>query len=202
VELVDTYGADAVRYYLLRNLSFASDGDFSRADFIRYYNDELANELGNLLNRVVSMISRYRGGVIPVAGPIGKLEEDLQRATAETRARAGTALERWDIGGALNTIWALVRRANQYIERSEPWHLARQAGQENQLNTVLYTAAEVTRLLAVFLAPYIPSASDSILGQLGLKPADHTVWSQQGTWGSCALTHVATGPLLFPRVEI
>ncbi len=202
VELVDSYGADAVRYYLLRNLSFASDGDFSRADFIRHYNDELANELGNLLNRVVSMIHRYRGGVIPVAGPIGKLEEDIQRAAAETRTRAGTALERWDIGGALNTIWALVRRANQYIERSEPWHLARQTGQENQLNTVLYTAAEVTRLLAVFLAPYIPSASNSMLGQFGLEPAGHTAWSQEGTWGSGALTHVAAGPLLFPRVEI
>src|SRR6266704_1704067 len=112
VELVDTYGADAVRYYLLRNLSFASDGDFSRAALIRHYNDELANELGNLLNRVVSMINRYRGGAVPAAGSIGELEEELQQAAEETRLQAGAALERWDIGGALSIIWGFVRRTN------------------------------------------------------------------------------------------
>ncbi len=152
VELVDTYGADAVRYYLLRNLSFASDGDFSRAAFIRHYNEELANELGNL-------------------------------------------------GGALNIIWSFVRRTNQYIERSEPWRIARQPEQQDRLDTVLYTAAEATRLLAIFLAPYIPSASNNILGQLGLESVDNTSWLRQGTWGSRPFTRVNPGPLLFPRME-
>src|SRR6266581_1354120 len=202
VELVDTYGADAVRYYLLRNLSFASDGDFSHAAFIRHYNDELANELGNLLNRVVSMINRYRGGAVPAAGSIGELEEELQQAAEETRLQAGAALERWDIGGALSIIWGFVRRTNQYIERSEPWHLARQAGQERRLDTVLSTAAEATRLLALLLAPFIPSASNSILSQLGLAPVEHAAWLQQGTWGSGSFTKVNAGSLLFPRREI
>ncbi len=202
VELVDTYGADAVRYYLLRNLSFASDGDFSRAALIRHYNDELANELGNLLNRVVSMINRYRGGAVPAAGSIGELEEELQQAAEETRLQAGAALERWDIGGALSIIWGFVRRTNQYIERSEPWHLARQAGQERRLDTVLFTAAEATRLLALLLAPFIPSASNSILSQLGLAPVEHAAWLQQGTWGSGSFTKVNAGSLLFPRREI
>src|SRR2546426_6977798 len=110
VELVDEYGVDAARYYLLRNLSFASDGDFSRDGLIRHYNDELANELGNLLNRVVTMISRYRGGATPPPGATSELEEDLQRAASETRTRAEAALERWEIGGALNIIWSFVRR--------------------------------------------------------------------------------------------
>src|SRR6266536_3566478 len=202
VELVDTYGADAVRYYLLRNLSFASDGDFSRAALIRHYNDELANELGNLLNRVVSMINRYRGGAVPAAVSIGELEEELQQAAEETRLQAGAALERWDIGGALSIIWGFVRRTNQYIERSEPWHLARQAGQERRLDTVLFTAAEATRLLALLLAPFIPSASNSILSQLGLAPVEHAAWLQQGTWGSGSFTKVNAGSLLFPRREI
>ena len=202
VELVDTYGADAVRYYLLRNLSFASDGDFSRAALIRHYNDELANELGNLLNRVVSMINRYRGGAVPSAGSIGELEEELQQAAEETRLQAGAALERWDIGGALSIIWGFVRRTNQYIERSEPWHLARQAGQERRLDTALSTAAEATRLLAILLAPFIPSASNSILSQLGLAPVEHAAWLQQGTWGSGSFTKVNAGSLLFPRREI
>lgn len=201
VELVDTYGADAVRYYLLRNLSFASDGDFSRVDLIQHYNDELANELGNLLNRVVSMIKRYRGGVVPAAGPSGELEEELQQAAGETRLKAGDALERWDIGGALGTIWGFVRRTNQYIERSEPWKLARQAGQENRLDTVLYTAAEATRILAILLAPFIPSASNNMLSQLGLEPVDDAAWLQQGTWRSSSFTRVNAASLLFPRIE-
>lgn len=201
VELVDTYGADAVRYYLLRNLSFASDGDFSRAAFIRHYNDELANELGNLLNRVVTMISRYRGGAIPLPASTSDLEEDLQLAASETRTRAGAALERWEIGSALNTIWSFVRRTNQYIERSEPWRLARQPEQQHHLDTVLYTAAEATRLLAIFLAPFIPSASHNILSQLGLASVENASWPQQGTWGSRPFTRVTPGPLLFPRVE-
>src|SRR3989440_3805992 len=201
VELVDTYGADAVRYYLLRNLSFATDGDFSRAALIRHYNDELANELGNLLNRVVTMISRYRGSAIPRPGATSELEEDLQRAASETRTRAEAALERWEIGGALNIIWSFVRRTNQYIERSEPWRIARQPEQQDRLDTVLYTAAEATRLLAIFLAPYIPSASNNILGQLGLESVDNTSWLRQGTWGSRPFTRVNPGPLLFPRME-
>ncbi len=202
VELVDQYGADAVRYYLLRILSFASDGDFSRTGLIRHYNDELANDLGNLLNRVVSMIKRYRDGAIPTPGPDGELEANLQRIAVDTCHRSALALENWEIGHALGIVWNFVRRTNQYIEQSEPWKLARQPAQESHLNTVLYSAAEATRLLAILLAPYIPSTSDRILSQLGLAPVQEAAWVNQGTWGSQSLTHVAPGPLLFPRIEV
>lgn len=202
VELVDEFGADAVRYYLLRNLSFASDGDFSRAGLIRHYNDELAKDLGNLLNRVVTMTNRYRGGPIAAPGPIGAFEQDLQRVATEMRSRAEAALEGWEIGNALSIIWGLVRRANQYIEQSEPWKLVRQPNKQEQLDTVLYSAAEAVRLLAIYLAPFIPSASDRILSQLGLEPVSETAWVSEGTWGSRALSHVSTGPQLFPRIEV
>jgi methionyl-tRNA synthetase len=200
VELVNEFGVDAVRYSLLHNLSFASDGDFSRAGLIRHYNDELANDLGNLLNRVVSMIKRYRGGTIPAPGPVDVLEEDLQKVAGETPRRAAAALESWEIGSALNITWEFVRRTNQYIEQSEPWRLARQAGQESRLDSVLYSAAEATRLLAIFLAPYTPSASNRILAQLGLSPVSNAAWVHEGTWGSRPLTQVVPGPLLFPRI--
>jgi methionyl-tRNA synthetase len=202
VELVDEFGADAVRYYLLRNLSFASDGDFSRAGLIRHYNDELAKDLGNLLNRVVTMTNRYRAGSIPTPGLYGVLEEDLRRVAAETRSHAETALEAWEIGNALKIIWGLVRRANQYIEQSEPWRLARQPDEQERLDTVLYSAAEAVRLLAIYLAPFIPSASSRILSQLGLEPAGEAAWVREGTWGSRPLAHVAEGPQLFPRIEV
>jgi methionyl-tRNA synthetase len=201
VELVDEYGVDAVRYYLLRNLSFASDGDFSRDGLIQRYNNELAKDLGNLLNRVVTMMKRYRGGTIPEPGPIGDFEKDLQRVAAEARQRAEKELEAWEIGNALHGIWNFVRRTNQYLEQGEPWRLARQPGQEAQLNTVLYSAAEAMRLLAIYLAPFMPTASDRIMSQLGLGPVGEAAWVREGAWGSILLTSVVPGPLLFPRIE-
>ena len=201
IELVEEFGAEAVRFYLARNLSFASDGDFSRARLIQHYNDELANDLGNLLNRIVSMTKRYRGGSIPTPGPIGDYEKDLQRVASETKQSAENLLENWEIGAALNAIWNFVKRANQYIEQSEPWKLARQSEKEAELNTVLYHAAEAVRLLAIYLAPFIPSSCNRINSQLGLGAIEKAAWKDAGTWGSQALTHVSTGPLLFPRIE-
>lgn len=198
VELVDEFGVDAVRYYLLRNLSFGSDGDFSRAALLQRYNDELAKDLGNLLNRVVSMVRRYRDGIIPAPGFDGELELDLQRVAAEARQQAEIALENWEIGRALESIWSFVRRTNRYIEQSEPWRLARQTDQE-RLDVVLYSVAEALRLLAVFLAPFIPSSSDRLLQQLGLEPVAPGAWRDAGTWRLTAFTSVVEGPLLFPR---
>ena len=201
VELVDEFGADAVRYYLLRNLSFATDGVFSREGLIQRYNDELAKDQGNLLNRVVTMVNRYRGGAIPAPGPGSDLEEDLHRVAAETRQRAQDTLEAWEIGNALHSIWNFVRRTNQYLEQSKPWQLARQPENSAQLDTVLYSAAEAMRLLAIFLAPFIPNAADRIMGQLGLGTVGVSAWAREGTWGSRPLSRVVTGPLLFPRIE-
>jgi methionyl-tRNA synthetase len=201
VDLVNEFGADAVRYYLLRNLSFASDEDFSRNGLIQRYNDELAKDLGNLLNRVVTMTNRYRGGQIPEPGPGGGLEQDLQRAAAEARLHAVEALEAWEIGNALHSVWNFVRRTNQYLEQSGPWRLARQPEKEAQLNTVLYSAAEAMRLLAIYLAPFIPDASNRIMSQLGLGAVDASAWVREGAWGSVPLASVVPGPLLFPRIE-
>ncbi len=201
VELVDEFGVDVVRYYLLRNLSFATDGVFSREGLIQRYNDELAKDQGNLLNRVVTMVNRYRGGAIPAPGPGSDLEEDLHRVAAETRQRAQDTLEAWEIGNALHSIWNFVRRTNQYLEQSKPWQLARQPENSAQLDTVLYSAAEAMRLLAIFLAPFIPNAADRIMGQLGLGTVGVSAWAREGTWGSRPLSRVVTGPLLFPRIE-
>jgi methionyl-tRNA synthetase len=200
-ELVDEFGADAVRFYLARSLSFASDGDFSRALLLQHYNDELAKDLGNLLNRVVTLVNRYRNGSIPAPGSIGPYEEDLQRVAEETRLRAANALEHGEINVALQITWNFVRRTNQYLEQSEPWRIARQPEKEERLNTILYSAAEAVRLLAIFLAPYIPSAANRINSQLGLGPIENDAWADAASWGSRPLRHVSAGPLLFPRKE-
>lgn len=185
VALVDEFGADAVRYYLLRTLAFGADGDFSRAGLLQRYNDELANDLGNLLHRVASMLERYCQGQIPQPGVLSDLEEDVQRVAEETRQEIEQALEHWEIARALESIWSLVRRVNRYLEHNAPWRLAMQVRQE-RLDTILATAAEALRLLALYLAPFIPTASARMLSQLGqpaLQPGD---WHTLGTWGAGA----------------
>lgn len=201
VALVEEIGADAVRYYLTRNLFFSSDSDFSRASLVQHYNGELANELGNLLNRVVSMTKRYRDGRIPQETVSGPLENELQQLAAETFQRAEQELESWEIGNAVGSIWQLVRRANQYIEQNEPWKLARQHDQQERLDTVLYSSAEVLRLLTVLLAPFMPSSCNRIRQQLGLADICGAAWKDEGTWGGEQVTHVVPGPVVFPRIE-
>ena len=201
IQLVDEFGVDAIRYYLLRNLSFASDRDFTREGLIRRYNDELYKDLGNLLNRVVAMVQRYRGGIISEPGTIGERENDLQRVAIEAREQAERDLEAWEIGNALQSIWDFVRRTNQYLEQSKPWLLARQPEKEEELNTVLFSAVEALRLLSIYLAPFIPDASDRIRSQLGLEPVKSSAWVHETTWGSVPLDKVVSGPLLFPRIE-
>lgn len=201
IELVDEFGVDAVRYYLLRGLSFTSDGDFARAGLIQRYNDELAKDLGNLLNRVTSMLKRYRQGVVPPAGAPGELELELQLVAIEARLGAEKALEIWEIGRALESIWSLVRRANQYLEQRAPWQLARDPEQRERLDTVLASAAESLRLLAIYLAPFIPASSAKMLGQLGLPACQPGDWDRLGTWGATPLGALGEISVLFPRFE-
>ena len=201
IQLVDEFGVDAVRYYLLHNLSFASDRDFTREGLIRSYNDELNKDLGNLLNRVVSMVNRYRDGNIPLPGVIGELEQDLQQVAIESRQQAERNLDAWEIGNALQSIWNFVRRTNQYLEQSKPWILAREPEKARELDIVLYSAAEALRLLSIYLSPFIPDAADRIRSQLGLEPVTSSTWVNETPWGSEPLSQVVAGPLLFPRIE-
>ncbi len=201
IDLIDEFGVDAVRYYLLRNLSFTADGDFSRAGLLQRYNDELAKDLGNLLNRVTNMLGRYRKGVIPRGGVPSALELDLQLVAIEARQGMEKALENWEIGHALESVWNLVRRTNQYLEQSEPWHLAHHPDQSERLDTVLFSSSEALRLLAVYLAPFIPDASVEILRQLGLEGSKAGDWELTAFWGAVPLYAIGEVRMLFPRFD-
>jgi methionyl-tRNA synthetase len=201
IELVDEFGVDAVRYSLLRSLSFNSDGDFSRAILVQRYNNELANDLGNLLNRVMTMVRRYRNSIIPTAGAAGELERELQHLALEARQGVEKALESWEIGRALESIWDLVKRTNQYLEQSEPWRLARDPVSRERLDTVLFSAAEALRLLAIYLAPFIPTASANILKQLGQPTSQPGDWERLGSWGAVVFGSIGDPRVLFPRFE-
>jgi methionyl-tRNA synthetase len=203
VELVDEFGADAVRYYLMRDVSFERDGDFTRANLIQRYNSDLANDLGNLLNRTVSMIGRYCQGVVPEAEPVGgEREADVLRVARKAGEATAEGIESWDFDGALDGAWQLVRRGNQYIDESEPWRLARDPDQRARLGTVLYHAAESLRLLSIYLAPFIPGAVEKIRAQLGQPPLPPGAWRDQTGWGGLlAGSRVERAQPIFPRIE-
>jgi methionyl-tRNA synthetase len=202
VEIVEEFGADPVRFYLTRDLSFSSDSDFSRANLIRRYNDDLGNDLGNLLNRVVSMIGRYRGGVVPTPGDPEGLEEELRTIAEEARTNAARHIENWSLNEAIESIWSLVRRANQYLEARRPWTLSKREEDQAQLDTVLWSAAEATRIAAILLAPFIPTASDRIMAQLGLGPITGGAWTRDALWGVATFSNVDPQGPLFPRIEV
>jgi methionyl-tRNA synthetase len=200
-DVVAEFGVDAVRYTLLRDVSFASDGDFSRNNLARRYTDDLANDLGNLLNRVVVMVGRYRGGVVPEAGSAGDLEADLVRVAESARATAEQQIAAWAPDRALEGIWTLVRRANQYLEERQPWRLAKQPEAQEGLDTTLAYAVEATRIISILTCPFIPGASAGIAAQLGLPPAGAGDWATAAFWqGPKGSELVPAGPL-FPKLD-
>jgi methionyl-tRNA synthetase len=206
VELAQTYGTDALRYYVLREVSPFEDGDFTLERFIRSYNVGLADQLGNLLNRVVSMIGRYSDGVVPTPGA---RDERLIGVAEGLPARIHMAIERYDPQAGLAAIWELVGAANSYVEETAPWTLAKQRKAEGaggpadqRLATVLYNLVEALRLIAWHVRPFLPATAAGIEAQLGLADRDdQTV--ETPTWGGyLAGTRIAGGAVLFPKFEL
>ncbi|TDA68655.1 MAG: methionine--tRNA ligase [Clostridia bacterium] len=199
--LIERYGADSIRYFLLRELPYGGDGYYSEEALRQRYNTDLANDLGNLVHRSLTMIERYREGMVPAATAPAALENDLQRVAAQAVAQVEEELERFDMGAALAAAWRLVDRANKYIEETAPWNLARQ-GQNERLDTVLYHLAEGLRILRVVLAPFMPGLVTRLGHQLGLpNPGAFPAWEEAQTWGVLSPgTHVRRGEPLFPRL--
>jgi methionyl-tRNA synthetase len=162
-EVMDQFGTDALRYYCFREVSFGQDGSVSTATFGDRYETELANEYGNLASRTLSMIARYRDGVVPDVDPDPVLAEDFAPLTDEV---AGL-LDRAEITQALERIWQRVRRLNRYVEERAPWQLAKDEARAGELDTTLRSLAEGLRALTVLLVPYIPETAEKLLAALG-----------------------------------
>jgi len=199
--VVDEFGADAFRYFLLREVPFGQDGDFSREALIGRINTDLANDLGNLLNRSLTMIERFAKGVVPepLATTDTELDNLLQQTAQEMLRTFDIHLGSLEFNRALEAIWSLVQLGNQYIDKSAPWKLAKRPEDRARLNTVLNTLAISLEFLIPFLYPFMPHTVGNMARQLGLKPQ---IDGKRINWGKLTPgNEIAKGAPLFPRIE-
>jgi methionyl-tRNA synthetase len=191
-EIVDRFGADALRYYLMREVAFGQDGSVSTAGFESRYESELANDYGNLASRTLAMIVRYRDGVVPEAEPDAGLAEKFDDLSPAVQR----AFDDLDVSEALRVIWERVRELNRFVEQSAPWQLAKDPAQAGRLDTVLYSLAEGLRVVTILLAPYMPATTERLLGALG-SPAE----LDAARFGAVKLGSVEKLPPLFPKQQ-
>lgn len=197
--LIELYGIDAFRYFLLREFSFGQDGSFSSKKFLQRLNSDLANDLGNLVSRTITMIEKYNDGHIPGVNIEEEIDQDLIQLATGTKARLEANMDKLNFSQAIEEVWKLVRRTNKYIDETTPWILAKD--KRDRLDTVLYNLAESIRIIATLLTPFMEESSREILSQLGLN--DKIGWEDGGVWGKIeAGSKVRRGDLLFPRLDI
>ena len=193
----DKYGFAAFRYYLLREMSFGTDTSFSEEGVVRRVNDDLANDLGNLLNRSISMLAKYFEGVVPDPPADAELAETSERVAAEVDAQ----MQSFNTQRALAALWELVSAANKFIDEKAPWKLAKDPAAADALGHAMYECLEVLRITAVLLAPFLPETSPRILESLG-QPASSERLEGAVRWGGLpAGTQTVKIPALFPRIE-
>lgn len=193
--VIAEWGIDAFRYYLVRELAIGPDGNWTDDGFRARYNAELANGLGNLLNRALNMLNKYRDGVVPA------LSQELAADATAAAEMAGRQFQQFALQEALITIWGLVNRGNLYVEQTAPFRLAKDPSQASRLDEVLYNLVEVCRVLAVLITPVMPQAADQIFAQLNL-PLGNLSWTH-ARWGGLAPGHRVGSPQpLFPRKDL
>ncbi len=205
-EITDVFGSDAYRFYFLSAIAFGQDGSFSWEDLSARYQAELANGFGNLASRTTAMIERYFEGIVPAPGQYSDADLAIQRTVADAAAAADAAIERFRIDEAITSIWTIVDALNSYITENEPWALAKDDAQRERLGTVLYTAADGLRALAVLLSPVMPIATEKLWIALGAAEVLGRLQDQPiraaGGWGILPSGTSVNGLApLFPRVE-
>jgi len=204
VTLIDRYGLDALRYYLLREVPFGADGVFTPEGFVERLNFDLANDLGNLLNRTVAMINKYFDGIVPVYnGSTGEFEKSLFEANQSTVAKYVEAMENMEFSVALTALWQLVSRTNKYIDETQPWQLAKDTENQSKLADVMVHLAESLRRMAIMLQPFLTQAPKQIFNQLGIENEALTTWDSLESFGQMGEgVKVMKGNPIFPRLDL
>lgn len=204
VTLIDRYGLDALRYYLLREVPFGSDGVFTPEGFVDRINFDLANDFGNLLNRTVAMINKYFDGNIPAYnGNITEFDASLQEMAKETVQKVEEAMEELQFSVALTAIWQFISRTNKYIDETMPWQLAKEETKQAELAAVMVHLAESLRYASILLQPFLTQAPKKVWEQLGMTAGEVTSWDSLQTYGLAGgLTVIKKAKPIFPRLDV
>ena len=202
-QLADQFGVDVIRYFLLREVPFGLDGDFSHKALIGRLNSDLANNLGNLLNRTVNMMKKYFDGIIPTPATPGDEDSELESKAREVVDEVRKLYDELSFNKILQKIWELVDTTNQYIDKTGPWNLAKTDEGKERLKTVMYNASESLRILGVLLFPFMPKSCESLMLQLGVKKTiEEQGMSSLDNWGNLPSdTKTQKAKQLFPRIE-
>ncbi|QRG67782.1 methionine--tRNA ligase [Brevibacillus choshinensis] len=202
--LIDRYGSDGVRYFLLREINFGQDGIFTPESFVQRLNFDLANDIGNLLSRTATMIEKYFDGVIPAAQDAGEPDDSLISLAVKTKGLVEEHMEAMRFSNALAHIWELVGRTNKYIDETMPWNLAKSEETKGRLATVMYNLAESIRISSILIQPFMTKAPAKIWDQLGIAANEEaTSWESAGVWGGLPVgSPVSRKELLFPRLDV
>jgi methionyl-tRNA synthetase len=202
VILAEHFGVDAVRYYLLREIPFGSDGLYNNEMFIKRINSDLANDLGNLVSRTLTMIEKYFDGNLSKGKFEGEFDESLRNLALEVPAKVEGIMNKLRISDAMDEIWRLVSRANKYIDETMPWVLAKDEANKERLAAVLYNLTETIRVVSVLISSYLPTTSAKINAQFGFD-SEILTWESLGEFGKVKEgSKVKRGELLFPRIDV